>query len=107
MGRIVEKRRKWDSDGKQFKWLNGRSVPYPDHLKENIRMTYPNSTVVDQVREKYGASGHYPRDEEDALSIGIVRSNSVNFPLFYRCICSHLCGHMDIIFPYRMSMTDA
>ena len=28
-----QKRMKRDSDMKEFKWLNGRSVPYPDHLK--------------------------------------------------------------------------
>jgi hypothetical protein len=29
-----EKRRKCDSDRKTFRLLNGRSMPYPDHLKE-------------------------------------------------------------------------
>ena len=28
-----QKRMKWDSDTKEFRSLNGRSVPYPDHLK--------------------------------------------------------------------------
>ena len=27
-----QKKMKWDSDKKQFRWLNGRSVPYPNHL---------------------------------------------------------------------------
>ena len=27
---------KWDGDRKEFIRLNGRSVPYPDHLKENM-----------------------------------------------------------------------
>jgi hypothetical protein len=31
-----EKIRKWDSDRKKFRWLNGRSMPYHDHLKENM-----------------------------------------------------------------------
>jgi hypothetical protein len=31
----------------------------------------PNNWVVYQVREKYGASDCYPREEEDALNIGI------------------------------------
>jgi hypothetical protein len=30
------KRRKWDSDMKALKLLNGRIMPYPDHLKENM-----------------------------------------------------------------------
>jgi hypothetical protein len=71
------KRRKWESDRKEFRWLNGRSMPYPDHLKENMLMLCPNSWVVEQVREKYGAYGHYPREEEDALNIGIGYNNSV------------------------------
>jgi hypothetical protein len=33
---------------------------YPDHLKENMPMIFPNSWVVDQVREKYGASTSLP-----------------------------------------------
>jgi hypothetical protein len=52
-------------------------MPYLDHLKENMPMICPNSWVVDQVREKYGAFGHYLREEEDALNIGIGCSNSV------------------------------
>jgi hypothetical protein len=52
-------------------------MPYPYHLKENILMIFPNTWVVDQVREKYGASGHYPREEENALNIGIGCNNSV------------------------------
>ena len=28
-----QKRMKWDSDRKECIWLNGRSVPYPSHLK--------------------------------------------------------------------------
>ena len=28
-----QKRMKWDSDREKSRWLNGRSVPYPDHLK--------------------------------------------------------------------------
>ena len=31
-----QKRMKWDSDRKEFRRLNGRSVPYPNHLKENM-----------------------------------------------------------------------
>ena len=51
-----QNRMKWDSDRKEFRWLNGRSVPYPDHLKENMPKICPNSWVADQVREKYGAN---------------------------------------------------
>ena len=54
-----QKRRKWESDRKKFKQLNGRSVTYVDHLKENMPMTCPNSWVLDQVKEKYGAYYHY------------------------------------------------
>ena len=28
-----QERRKWESDRKEFRWLNGRSMPYPYHLK--------------------------------------------------------------------------
>ena len=28
-----QKRRKWESDKKKFRQLNGRSMPYPDHLE--------------------------------------------------------------------------
>ena len=66
-----QNRMKWDSDRKQFRRLNGRSVPYPDHLKENMPKICPNSWVANQVREKYDATGDYPRDEEDALNVGI------------------------------------
>ena len=50
---------KWDSDRKEFRWLNGRSVPYLDHLKENMQIICPNCWVVDQVREKYSATIRY------------------------------------------------
>jgi hypothetical protein len=52
-------------------------MPYPDHLKENMPMIFPNSWVADQVREKYGASGRYPHEEEDALNIWVGCNNSV------------------------------
>jgi len=52
-------------------------VPYPDHLKENMPMTCPNSWVVNQFREKYSAYGCYLRVEEDVLNIGIEYINSV------------------------------
>jgi hypothetical protein len=52
-------------------------MPYSDHLKENMPIICPNIWVVDQVREKYGASGHYPSAEEDALNIGIGCKNLV------------------------------
>ena len=42
-----EKRRKCNIDKKPFRWLNGRSMPYPNHLKENMPMIFPNSWVVD------------------------------------------------------------
>ena len=54
-----KKRMKWDSDRKEFRRLNGRSVPYPDHLKENMPKICPNSWVADQVKEKYGATDRY------------------------------------------------
>ena len=68
---------KWDSDMKEFRLLNGRSVPYPDHLKENMPKICPNSWVANQVREKYSAASRYPRVEEDALNIGIGCNNLV------------------------------
>ena len=67
-----EKRRKWDNDSKAFKWLNGRRMPYPNHLKENMPKIYPNSWVVDEIQEKYVVSDHNPHGEcLDALTIGI------------------------------------
>ena len=78
-----QKRMKWDSDRKEFRRLNGRSVPYPDHLKENMPIICLNSWVVDQVREKYGAIGCYPRVEEDVLNVGIGCNNSVIILLIY------------------------
>ena len=78
-----QKRMKWDSDMKEFRRLNGRSVPYPDHLKENMPKICPNSWVADQIREKYNATGRYPRTEEDALNVGIGCSNSVIIFLIY------------------------
>ena len=77
---------KWDSDMEEFKWLNGRSVPYLNHLKENMLKICPNSWVADQVREKYGATGCYPPTEEDALNVGIGHSNSVIIYLTYMYI---------------------
>ena len=71
-----QKRMKWDSDRKEFRWLNGRSVPYPDNLKENMPKICPNSWVSDQVKEKYSAIGRYPRVEEDVLNIWIGCNNS-------------------------------
>ena len=52
-------------------------MPFPDHLKENMTMIYPNSWVADQVREKYGASDQYAPEEKDVLNIGIKCNNSV------------------------------
>ena len=77
-----QKRMKWDSDRKEFKLLNDRSVPYLDHLKENMPIICPNSWVVDQVREKYGTTGCYMCVEDDALNIGIGCNNSV---IIYLC----------------------
>ena len=42
-----DKRKKWENDRKTFKWQNGRSMTYPDHLKENMPKIYPNDWVVD------------------------------------------------------------
>ena len=72
-----QNRMKWDSDRKEFRWLNGISVPYPNNLKENIPKICPKSWVADQVREKYRATGHYLHAEEDALNVGIGCSNLV------------------------------
>ena len=71
-----------DSDKKEFRRLNGRSVLYPDHLKENMLKICPNSWVANQVREKYGATSHYSRAEEDALNVGIGCNNLV---IIYLC----------------------
>ena len=62
---------------KEFRWLNGISMPCPNHLKENMPMICPNSSVVDQIIEKYGVFGHYSRGEGNVLNIGIGCSNSV------------------------------
>lgn len=83
------KMRKWESDRKESKWLNCPSMPYHDHLEENISMTCPNSWVFDQVKEKYGAPGHYPHDEEDALKIRIGCSNSIIIISFYIVLTSY------------------
>lgn len=45
-------------------------------------MACPNSSVVDQVGEKYGASGRYPHAEEDVLNIWIRCSDSVTIISF-------------------------
>ena len=66
-----EKRNKWGSVNKAFRWSNGRSMPYPNHLKENIPKIYPNNCVVDQITAEYGRFDRYPTREEDALNIGI------------------------------------
>ena len=78
-----QNRMKWDSDRKEFRWLTGRSVSYPKHLKENMPKICPNSWVVGQFREKYGATGRYRCAEEDALNLGIGCSNSVIIFLIY------------------------
>ena len=76
-----EKRKKWDSDRKTFRWLNGRSMPYPDHLQENMPKIYPTGWVADQITKKYGIYGCYLHGEEDAVNIGIERRN--NFVIIY------------------------
>ena len=68
---MKRKEKKWNSDRKSFRWMNGRSMPYLDHLKENMPKICPNNWVVDQITEKYGRSGHYLPSEENALNIGI------------------------------------
>jgi hypothetical protein len=63
---------------KSFRWLNGRNMPYPDHLKENMPKICPNSWVVDQIQEKYVMSSRNPRGEDlDALNIGIRCNKSI------------------------------
>ena len=81
-----QKRMKWDSDRKEFRQLNGRSVPYPDHLKENMPKICSNSWVADQVREKYGTTGCYPRGEDDVLNIRFGCTNLVIIYLVYMYI---------------------
>lgn len=50
-------------------------------------MICPNSCVSDHVKEKYGAYGRYPREEEDALNIGIGSNNSVK--IFLSTLLAH------------------
>ena len=59
-------------------WLNGRSMPYHDHLKENMSMICPNRWFVDQVKEKYGASSHYPPTKEELWLMGLFLNNQGN-----------------------------
>ena len=66
-----EKIRKWDSDRKAFRQLNGRILPYHDHLKENMPKICPNDWVIDQIIKKYGKLRHYTLREEDTLNTGI------------------------------------
>ena len=62
---------KWNSDRKAFIWLNGRIMPYIDHLKENMPKIFPNSWVVDQIQEKYAVFINNSCGEDmDALNIG-------------------------------------
>jgi hypothetical protein len=68
-------------------------MPYPNHLKENMSMIYPNSWVADHIREKYGASNHYPHGEEDALNIGIGCNNSIIISL---CVIVHFIMHFEL-----------
>jgi hypothetical protein len=73
-----EKRRKWESDKKTFRWLNGRIMPYPSNLKENMPKICPNSWVPNQIQEKYVMFGCNPRGEDmDALNTGIECNNSI------------------------------
>ena len=73
-----EKRRKWDSERKSFRGLNGISKPYRDHLKENMPKICPNNWVADLIQEKYVVSSRNPRGEDlDALNIEIGCNNSV------------------------------
>ena len=77
---------KWDSERKECIRLNGRSVPYPNHLKENMPKICPNSWVANQVRDKYDATGRYLCAEEDALNVGIGCSNLAIIYLIYMYI---------------------
>lgn len=54
-----DKREKWDNDMKAFKHFNCRSMPYLDHLKENMPNIYPNDWLVDHIMEKYARIDHY------------------------------------------------
>jgi hypothetical protein len=73
-----EKRRKWDNDMKTFIRLNGRSMPYPDNLKENIPKICCNNWAADHIQDKYSIfSRNLCGEELDALNIGIGRNNSI------------------------------
>ena len=54
-----EKRRKWGNDENRFRWLNGKIIYYLNHLNENMTMIYFNTFLVEQTRDKYGASNCY------------------------------------------------
>ena len=92
----------WDSDRKEFRWLNGRSVPYPNHLKENMPIIYPNSWVADQVREKYGATGRYLCAEEDLLNIGLGN----NLFMYILNLIIHLWNVTSIFYNLTVGLLD-
>jgi len=71
------KRMKYDNDKKELRQLNGRSMPYPNHSKENMSMICPNNWADDHIRGKYGMSSHYPCGEDNALDTGIECNNFV------------------------------
>jgi len=52
----VEERRKWSSKKKSFKQLNGRSMHYHDHLKENMPKICPNSWVAEKYKRNMKCS---------------------------------------------------
>ena len=58
--------------------MNGRSIPYPYRLKENMSKICSNNWVADQIQVKYVMFGGKPRGEYlDALKIGIVYKKSI------------------------------
>ena len=57
-------------------------------FKRKYAKNMPLSWVADQVREKYGATGRYPRVEEDALNVGIGCKNAIIIYLIYMYICN-------------------
>ena len=47
-----EKRKKWDNEKKAFKQSNGRSMPYPNHLKENMSNICPNDSGITPLEKR-------------------------------------------------------
>jgi hypothetical protein len=81
-----EKRKKSSSEWKSLRWLNGITMPYLNHLKENMPKIFPNYWVADKIQEKHAVLGCNPCGEYlDTKNIGIICNNSVSttFNLYY------------------------